>query len=293
MKNDRDKILARLSSILGKLNAGESINISELAKEYDVSTKTIERDIKAFSFLPIRSEKKGWYSLEPYALGNLSYDDIKNFAALSGVKHLFPSFSDDFIADILNTKIRSAYFIKPPTNEDLSDKSEEFTSITATILEQIPIRCIYKDKPRQLNPYKLVNHNGIWYLAADDDGVLKNFSFSKISSIQIMDRERFQPKIDFLETLKNPNSNWFSQTMFYVTLEIAPEVSDYFLKRKIFPNQTVLKQNQSTLVIKTKISYDEEILRIVQYWLPHITIIEPEYLQEKLLQNLHGYIKKT
>jgi len=37
MKNDRDKILARLSSILGKLNVGESVSVSELAEEYGVS----------------------------------------------------------------------------------------------------------------------------------------------------------------------------------------------------------------------------------------------------------------
>ena len=292
MKHDKDKILIRLSSTLGKLNAGESISVSELAEEYSVSTKTIQRDIEAFSFLPIRRDNNR-YSLEPYALGKLSYDDIKNFAALIGVKHLFPSLSDDFITDILNTKIRSAYFIKPTAHEDLSSKSEEFTSITAAILENIPIRCIYKDKSRLLYPYKLVNHHGIWYLVADDEEILKNFSFLKISNIQIMDEERFKPKIDFLETLKNPNSNWFSQTMFDVTLKIASEVSDFFLKRNIFPNQTVLKRTNSYLVIKTKVSYDEEILRIVQYWLPHITIIEPEYLQEKFLQNLHEYIQKT
>lgn len=293
MKNDKDKILIRLSSILGKLNAGESVSISELAEKHNVSTKTIERDIKAFSFLPIRCDKKGWYSLEPYALGKLSYDDIKNFAALSGAKHLFPSLSDDFIADILNTKIRSAYFIKPPTHEDISDKSEEFISITAAILEKIPIRCIYKDKSRLLNPYKLVNHHGIWYLVADDEGVLKNFSFSKIGELKIEETQRFKPNRDFLETINKTDSNWFSQNMFDVILEISPEVAEYFLKRTIFPSQTVLKQTNSSLVIKTKVSYDEEILRIVQYWLPHITIIEPEYLQDKLFQNLQKYVKKT
>jgi predicted DNA-binding transcriptional regulator YafY len=124
MKNDRDKILARLSSILGKLNAGESVIVSELAEEYGVSIKTIDRDIKAFSFLPICSDKKGCYSLEPYALGKLSYDDIKNFAALSGAKHLFLTLSDDFITDILNEKIRSAYLVKPSMHEDLSPKLE-------------------------------------------------------------------------------------------------------------------------------------------------------------------------
>jgi predicted DNA-binding transcriptional regulator YafY len=105
-----------------------------------------------------------------------------------------------------------------------------------------------------------------------------------------MEEERFKPKADFLETLKNPNSNWFSQAMFDVTLEISSEVSEYFLKRKIFPNKTVLHHTPSKLIVKTKVSYDEEILRSVQYWLPHITIIEPEYLQEKLHCMMDGYL---
>jgi predicted DNA-binding transcriptional regulator YafY len=291
MKNDRDKIIARLSSTLGKLNAGECVNVSELAEEYNVSTKTIKRDIDAFSFLPIRSDK-GRYSLEPYALGKLSFEDIKNFAAISGIKHLFPTLSDDFIADILNAKVNTAFLIKAPRYEDLTHLTKEFQTLSNAILQHFPIRCHYKEKQRLLHPYKLVNHHGTWYLVADDNGVLKNFSFSKIIDLLILEKESFTPNCDFLETLKNPNSNWFSQTMFDVTLQISPAVSDYFVKRNIFPNQTILKQTKTQLIVKTKVSYDEEILRIVQYWLPHITILEPEYLQEKLHHMMEEYLQQ-
>lgn len=292
MKNDRDKIIARLSSTLGKLNAGESVSIPELAEEYGVSTKTIKRDIEAFSFLPIRLDN-GRYSIEPYALGKLSFEDIKNFATISGVKYLFPTLSDDFITDILNVKVNSAFLIKSPQYEDLTHLSVEFKTLSNAILHHFSLRCTYKEKPRYLRPYKLVNHHGMWYLVADDDGVLKNFSFSKITDLRVEGEKCFKPREDFLETLKNHDSNWFSQTMFYVTLDISPKVSDYFLKRNIFPNQAILKQTKTQLTVKTKVSYDEEILRIVQYWLPHITIIEPEYLQEKLSELLQGYLKTT
>ncbi|HZF71237.1 helix-turn-helix transcriptional regulator [Sulfuricurvum sp.] len=292
MKNDRDKIIARLSSTLGKLNAGECVSVSELAEEYNVSTKTIKRDIDAFSFLPIRSDK-GRYSLEPYALGKLSFEDIKNFAAISGIKHLFPSLSDDFIADILNAKVNTAYLIKAPRYEDLTHLTKEFQNLSNAILQHFPIRCHYKEKQRLLYPYKLVNHHGTWYLVADDNGVLKNFSFSKITNLQILEKESFAHNRNFLETLKDTDSNWFSQTMFDVTLQISTEVAEYFLKRKILSNQTILSSTPAKLIVKTTVSYDEEILRIVQYWLPHIQIISPEYLQEKLIKMLDGYVKTT
>ena len=43
-KHDYDKILTRLTIILAKLNDGESLSVKELAQEFNVSTKTIQRD---------------------------------------------------------------------------------------------------------------------------------------------------------------------------------------------------------------------------------------------------------
>ena len=293
MKASREILTQRLIGILTKLNHGDRVTFKDLSNEYGVSLRTIQRDFEnGLSYLPIKKEKN-FYFLEPYALGTLSFDDIKNFAAISGVKHLFPALSDDFIIDILNTRIHSAYLIKPNAYEDITSKSEQFKLLSVAILENVSIRCSYKNKSRFLNPYKLVNHHGIWYLVADDEGVLKNFSFSKIFDLNILKKKYFKPKKDFIETLNKPDSNWFSQTMFDVILEISPSVGSYFLERKILPNQTVLKHTSSALILKTKVSYDEEILRIVQYWLPYIKIIEPTHLQEKLNDLLTGYLKTT
>jgi predicted DNA-binding transcriptional regulator YafY len=43
-KHDYDKILTRLVNILSKLNDGEALSVKELAEEFGVSTKTIQRD---------------------------------------------------------------------------------------------------------------------------------------------------------------------------------------------------------------------------------------------------------
>lgn len=290
---EHDTIARRLSSILVKFNSGERFTVDELCEEFHVDKRTIQRDLNdRLAFFPIKKEN-GYYSLESYALGKLSFDDVKNFAAISGVKHLFPSLSNDFITDILNTKIQSAYLVKSPHYENLAPKSDVFASLSTAILNNISIRCTYRDKIRLLHPYKLVNHHGIWYLVADDMGILKNFSFSKITDFEILDNERFIPNPHLLETLKDSESNWFSQAMFDVILNIDPSVRTYFLERKILPNQTVLKNTASTLIVKARVSYDEEILRIVQYWMPHITIMEPEYLQIKLNEVLEGYLKTT
>lgn len=293
MKKSHDTIARRLSSILLKFNSGDRFTVDELCEEFNVDKRTIQRDInERFSYFPIKKEN-GYYFLESYALGKLTFDDIKNFATISGIKTLYPSLTNDFIADILNAKINSAYLVKTIDHETITSKTDDFKSLSIAILQNIPIRCIYKEKQRVLHPYKLVNQQGIWYLVADENGVLKNFSFTKISDFKLLEESRFEPKVEFLETIQKNELTWFSQNVIEVILEIDGDVTEYFLRRNIFPNQTILRQNDDKLVLSTKISYDDEILRIVQYWLPHIKIIEPNYLQEKLNDLLSGYLKTT
>jgi predicted DNA-binding transcriptional regulator YafY len=293
MKKSHDTIARRLSSILLKFNSGERFTIDELCEEFNVDKRTIQRDInERFSYFPIKKEN-GYYFLEPYALGKLTFEDIKNFAAISGIKALYPSLSNDFIADILNAKINSAYLVKSLDHEPINSKTGDFQSLSVAILQNIPFRCIYKEKPRLLHPYKLVNQQGIWYIVADENGVLKNFSFTKITDFELLDENRFEPKAEFVETIQKNEVTWFSQNVIEVTLEINAAVGEYFLRRNIFPNQTIVSQSDGKLLLSTKVSYDDEILRIVQYWLPHITIKSPEYLQEKLNKLLEGYLKTT
>ena len=68
-KHDYDKILTRLTSILSKLNEGESLSVKELSGEFNVSTKTIQRDFneRLISF-PIYQENKKWKMADGFKL---------------------------------------------------------------------------------------------------------------------------------------------------------------------------------------------------------------------------------
>ena len=45
MEKSYDKLLARLFQILLKLNSGERFTVEELAKEFNVSKRTVQRDM--------------------------------------------------------------------------------------------------------------------------------------------------------------------------------------------------------------------------------------------------------
>lgn len=52
---EKDKLARRLSQILLKLNSGEKLRIDELAKEFNVNKRTIQRDLNVrFDYLPLK-----------------------------------------------------------------------------------------------------------------------------------------------------------------------------------------------------------------------------------------------
>lgn len=291
MAKSHDTLAQRLSLILTKLNNGESFTVIELANEFNVSARTIQRDInERLSYIPIQKDGD-YYSMESYALGKLSFEDIKNFATLSGIKNLYPSLSNEFITDILNVKLNSAYLIKNQGFEDISLKKEYFEFMSAAIIKKSPVSFYYKNKPRIANPYKLVNNNGIWYLLADEDNKLKTFTFSKIEKFKWVDNTKiFKPKQEFLEAISKNDTNWFSNELIEVILQVDNEAKGYFNRKEILPNQKIIEENDNHFIISTKVSYDDEILKLVKYWIPYIKIVKPKYLKEKLNKNLLAYM---
>lgn len=289
MKNEHDKIATRLALILQKLVAKEKFTIEELCEEFNVNKRTIQRDLNdRLAFLPIKKEN-GYYFAESFAFGALNFKDIQAFATLCGIKSLYPALTNEFIVDLLNIKTNQAYLIKSFDHENLTRKHESFENISAWILKHQQIECSYKEKRRVLNPYKLVNINGIWYLAADENGTFKTFTFSKITDLKFLN-SKFSENLEFVELLKKNEINWFSSNTFEVTLQINASVSEYFFRRALLPNHKVIEQNDDYLILSTKVSYEEELLSIVKYWIPHIKILTPIELQTKFEGALQDYL---
>lgn len=289
-----DKMATRLALILTKLNNGERFTVEELADEFKVTTRTIQRDLnERLIYLPIIKEHN-YYFMDAYALGKLNFEDIKNFATISGIKSLYPVLNSGFISDILNAKINSAYLVKNQGFENISHQQDWFDKVSAAIVKSNPVEFTYKEKHRVVNPYKLVNNEGIWYLFAEENERLKSFTFSKIKQFSWTNESKvFIPKKEFLNIISQNDTNWFSQSLIEVVLEVDNVAKDYFLRKDILPNMKILEQKENSFTISTKVSYDDEILKVVKYWIHYIKIISPLYLQEKFTNILKDYLKTT
>ena len=291
-----DTLAYRLTQILVKLNNGEKLDPQALADEFAVNLRTIQRDLnERFAYLPFE-KTDGRYSLDPTYLGKLSLQDVAHFASLAGVRGLFPSLSDDFLRDIFDSRVQTALLVKGHHYEDLSDKTHSFKQLEAAILAHCHISFEYrKDQGTKAyanaQPYKLVNHGGIWYLAAKDGDTLKAYTFSKIDRLQVH-ATTFAPDFAVHKTLTEEDSIWLNPDKKEVVLKITREAADYFRRRKLIANQVIEKElEDGGLIVSGKVAHPNQILPIVRYWIPNVRIISPEGLQAEMEAGLVGYLK--
>lgn len=286
-----EKMAQRLAIILTWFNEGRCISKEELIEEFNITERTIDRDLKRLSFLPIEKDKdRGCYKLESYALGKLTYSDIRRFAEYCGVKELYPELSDNMIVDILNARLEGAMEVRGHRYEDLSRRVDDFNRLAAAIVQHAVLSFDYKQKHRKVFPYKLSNINGIWYLIGTEDGIIKHFTFSKINNLIVLN-ETFAPDRRIITLLDEHRGVWVTQKPLEVLLEVDAEVAEYFVRRPLLPNQQIEYKGREVWHIRSRAAYETEILKTVRYWMPHLRILEPASLHQTLLEELRDYLR--
>lgn len=296
--DNHDTLVYRLAQMLVKLNQGEKLDPRSLADEFGVNLRTIQRDLNVrFAYLPLQ-KSDGRYHLDPAFLGKLNTRDIERFASLAGVRGLFPSLSDDFLRDIFDSRIQSALLIKGHHYENLAGKENIFRQLEQAIIARRHIAFEYsKDggvKPYDaVAPFKLMNHKGIWYLAARDGDKLKTFTFTKIDRLHLLDTH-FDPDPGVDKDLAEEDGIWLSGDKKEIVFKIAHEVASYFKRRRLIANQVIEKElEDGGLIVSAKVGHINQVIPIVRYWIPHIRIISPEGLQGEMEQELRNYIERT
>jgi predicted DNA-binding transcriptional regulator YafY len=295
---NHDTLVYRLAQMLVKLNQGEKLNPQALADEFGVNLRTVQRDLNVrFAYLPLQ-KTDGYYHLDPAFLGKLNTKDVDRFAGLAGVRGLFPALSDDFLRDIFDARIQAAVMVKGHNYENLAGKETDFRHLERAIVGRQHIAFDYqKDAGLKsytgVAPFKLINHKGIWYLAARDGEKLKSFSFSKIESLRMLDTH-FAADTKIEKQLTEDDGVWLSDDKKEVVLKVDQDVAGYFKRRKLIANQIIEKElEDGGLIISAKVGHINQVVPIVRYWIPHIRIISPEGLQAEMESEISSYLKAS
>ncbi len=305
MKKDYDKTLTRLISILTMLSENRCPSTNELALEFNVTQRTIQKDLYerligfpiektngTFKFIEGFSLNKSLLNLHEMMLLSLSLSQFNNIASFSTV-------SDNILKKLLYPNFSNPYFMKQHSMENLNINSTTIKIIESAIEQQNNIQIFFIDngghkKSLEVEPYKIANFDGFWYLFAKElnTNKIKIYMIYKINKVNILQQKYKTSQKQIEQTLKDVHSSWFDDgEAFEVVIKVYSEISHYFRQKDFLQSQNIIKEYEDgSMDISFNVTHDEDIDNIIKSWLPHIEILKPKRFRNKIINELESYI---
>ncbi len=299
MKKNYDKILTRLIGILSKLSNDERYDTKEFAREYNVTVRTIQKDIneRLLNF-PIEKDSNGKFKfIDGFTLNKsmLNTDEMMLVSlALAQFYNVsdFDKLTDSALKKLLNPSTFNPFFIKQDDLEDIEINSNWINTLEEAIRYQnnIMIDTI------EVEPYKITNFDGLWYLFAKDlrDEKIKTFMLKKIKKIELLNKKYILSAKQIDSILQNVNSAWFEDGQsFSVKIKVASDIAIFFKEKQFLQSQVITDElKDGSLVVSFEVTHDEDIDNMIKSWLPHIEVLEPKKFRKKIIDELKEYINK-
>lgn len=304
-KHDYDRALTRLVDILSKLYKGEKPTIKELAEEFGVCTKTIQRDFsqRLYKF-PIVRDGNRFCMEEGYRLEKRH--DIKDMLVLDVLERISEGIGAEFAtrALALLSKLKNDDFNPLYTKiemEDISKKAHEIALLESAIKEKREIAFLYDfgdfSYGLDVQPLRIICFDGFWYLLGVDarNGIIKKYYLNGILDIEIKE-SRFIVKKELQERLGNAINIWFdaNEKPFKVTLLADAEIAKYLHRRPIAKSQIIESIGaDGAMELSLKITNYYEVVPAILFWIPHLKVVSPKELDDIVKERLQGYLDSS
>ena len=303
-RKDYDKTLFRLVSILSKLSHGERYNTKEFAEEFNVTPRTIQNDIKRLSYhYPITKDKEQKFLFESgFSLNKTRFSEDElivlelSLSQFDEVKDIH-FIKEKIFKKVIQEPFLSPYFIKQDDFEDINLDAPLTQLIERAINDREFLMIQSQTKAWDVEGYKITAYGGIWYLFARDtsDQKIKTFRLSKIIKVTPLGRYHKTNLEQINKVLENTHSPFFQDGhAFEVLVKVDKEIAEYFEAKEYLSSQQILKKhNDGSLEVSFEVSHDEDVDNLIKSWLPHIEILKPQRLRDKLTQELQDYIQRV
>jgi len=182
--------------------------------------------------------------------------------------------------------------------EDISDRFDDIQILEKAIKDKTELECNYENEREgtfraNIQPLKIVNYEGFWYLVAFKDGYVQKYYIKTLSNIKITSKT-FTVDENIQELLENSINIWFKADIEPFEVKIyADKVATKYFKRRALPTQSIETLSQDgTMEFIVTITDEMEIIPIVKYWLPHLSVLEPAWISEMINEDLEVYLNK-
>lgn len=316
----------RLLFIDKEISEGKYPNASTLAKEWEVSSKTIQRDLDYMRFqleapLEYSAKHRGYYYTEKnFKLPALSMKESELFGMYLSEKLLNQYEGTPIYNSLCSVFQKIEQSLPSKISIDPGNQQEKFTVIppfSTTILPEVwetvlaslrssaQLLIGYKTpgKPiieRALDPYHAVRFEGDWYIIGHCylRGEIRTFSMSRIISAQKTGQCFTLPgDFDFKKLSGSHFGIHWSNKEVRVTIRFNKRVAAYVRERSWHPSQNITDCSNGDVLLTLSVNHLLELKRWILSWGEDAHVTEPESfaleLQGDLKKALNNYTTKT
>jgi predicted DNA-binding transcriptional regulator YafY len=300
----------RLLSILLILSNKGMTTGKELAEHFDVSVRTIYRDIDKIgqAGMPVAAlegRSGGFYLMENYSLDNLflSKSEFQTFmAVVDSLKVIFGK-NQQFNDIVL--KFHSTYRKEEDKNDKLNINMSHF-SMEEELKEYLYImnRGIEESKllllqyinrnmelsDRTVEPVRIEFSHGQWYLTGycrSRNGYRK-FKLVRIKSMRLGDS--FVKRDITTEKLYEIFHQSYVKNSIKIKLKFTPRIGDQLTE--YFFKENIKRETDDGYIVEEYFPYEEGLVKFILSFGNECEVIEPEFLREDIRKYLNRVIEK-
>lgn len=316
----------RLLSILKKLTTHKKVCVKELAIYYDVSIKSIQNDFEVLNkyfgdkfnkigdcYLLLKQEQ--FYNLFQY-----NHKTSKQFLKFLSMidSDLYSQFKkeNNELIKALKLDSSSIYQIENSPYEKLKSESLELLEeLELAVINRYYLTIIHQKANeekwlfKECQVLKILYLEDNWYIAVN---TLQNYHTQNSNSCFRLMRISFIKKIrkyqvehktfhnNHIEVIKAQNSLKYLQTPFskihnkpyQVMVEISAFASVYFRAKQYLKYQREVKTlDNGAVLFEFTVTDDMEIIPLIQQWIPHLKVMEPLRIKEKIVKSMKQFMK--
>jgi proteasome accessory factor B len=295
------------------------LSIREMAEEFQVTQRTIRRDLDAFRSVGFPVEqtsgefgRKAWSIKPGRDQPPLSFNYDEAIALHLGRRMLGPLAGTPFgeAAEGAFKKIRAAlgagaleYLEQFSTlfhdtgvgRRDYAAKSDSIDALRSAAEDRKEVRLLYRSESeveaarRDVHPYGVVHHRGSLYLIALDpaQGRIKHYKVDRVEEVEILDRafER-RENFDLADHMASAFGVYREGEPVVVEVRFAASAARYVQEARWHESQELVPQADGGVLARFTVSGTEEIKRWLLGFGAKAEILSPEGLRREVVEEL-------
>lgn len=300
---------SRLLFIDRKIREGGYPNCTSLAREWEVSVKTIQRDLDYMRYqldAPIEylARYRGFRYTEPlYQLPAMDIKERDLFAVYLADKLLvqyqgtpiYDSLCSVFkkIEQALPSKVtltpdstQSRFTVFPPHTTTI--KPDVLETVMTCLRTSNRVAVVYRTPGREpatraIDPYHGLRYEGDWYLVGfcHRRGAIRTFSLARVLSAEQLPQHFTIPKdFDFQQFSGSHFGVHWGGEEIGVRVAFSRQAAPYIRERLWHPSQRIEERSDGSLVLALTVNHLFELQRWILSWGPEAVVLEPQSLAE-------------